>query len=182
MAMLKCRSILTLTAVGAVIAAGSDSAFLGKNGVEVHANVFDCHSCDKCVVGNNPNNQVLTSNDCATLCDGSSDMVAMQRAALVRMRLLRTHISADCIARASTGTDACSDDTYAAADSCTDDDDDDDDPGTDCCAESDDDTGADPRFGDNDTTGQSHADACAGVWVQRLCHLCGRGGQLRGPG
>mmetsp|Transcript_57127 Transcript_57127/g.185019 ORF Transcript_57127/g.185019 Transcript_57127/m.185019 type:complete len:233 (+) Transcript_57127:255-953(+) len=55
-------------------------------------------------------------------------MVAMQRAALVRMRLLRTHISADCIARASTGTDACSDDTYAAADSCTDDDDDDDDP------------------------------------------------------
>mmetsp|Transcript_57128 Transcript_57128/g.185024 ORF Transcript_57128/g.185024 Transcript_57128/m.185024 type:complete len:228 (+) Transcript_57128:60-743(+) len=71
MAMLKCRSILTLTAVGAVIAAGSDSAFLGKNGVEVHANVFDCHSCDKCVVGNNPNNQVLTSNDCAPCAMGA---------------------------------------------------------------------------------------------------------------
>jgi len=109
-------------------------------------------------------------------------MVAMQRAALVRMRLLRTPISTDCIAKASTETDSCSDDTYAKADSCTDDDDDDDDPGTDCCIESDDDTRAVPRFGDNDTTGESHADACAGVWVQRLCHLCGRGGQLRGPG
>mmetsp|Transcript_57127 Transcript_57127/g.185021 ORF Transcript_57127/g.185021 Transcript_57127/m.185021 type:complete len:116 (+) Transcript_57127:59-406(+) len=53
MPLLKFNSIITLTAVGAVIAAGSDSAFLGKKGAEVHANVFDCHSCDECVVGEN---------------------------------------------------------------------------------------------------------------------------------